>query len=280
MDTEQITEWLTQSGFRILIILIISAIAYRLLAILVRYLSEQIKELDDVEESEQDKRTETIFRVVKSTGMVLIVGTAGLMILTELGVAITPVLASVGVVGLAFGLGAQTLVKDVINGLFILFENQYTVGDTVELTGVAGTVEELTLRTTFVRDIYGTIHIIPNGEIRLVANRSRDWSRAIVDIGITYEEDVDRAIQTLTEIGVNLSDDEEISPQLLEGPVVTGVEGLEDWAVRLRIMVKTLPGQQWSVQRHLRRQIRLVFEQRGIDLAFPRQDVLLLKPDS
>lgn len=279
MDAQQVNEWFVQSGLRILIILLAALIAYRLLGMLTRYLSRRIQEIDGVEGSELDRRTVTIFDVVHSTGVVLIVGTAALMILTELGVPITPVLASVGFVGLAFGLGAQALVKDIISGIFILIENQYTVGDTVEISGLVGTVEDMTLRITCLRDLHGTLHIIPNGEIRIVANRSRDWSRAIVDVGITYEEDVDTALGTLKAIGAALVQDETVGPFLLETPVVTGVEGLDDWAVRLRIMVKTMPDQQWEVQRHLRRRIQQVFRQEGLDLAFPRRDVMVLKAD-
>lgn len=279
MDAQQVNEWFVQSGLRILIILLAALIAYRLLGMLTRYLSRRIQEIDGVEGSELDRRTVTIFDVVHSTGVVLIVGTAALMILTELGVPITPVLASVGFVGLAFGLGAQALVKDIISGIFILIENQYTVGDTVEISGLVGTVEDMTLRITCLRDLHGTLHIIPNGEIRIVANRSRDWSRAIVDVGITYEEDVDTALGTLKAIGAALVQDETVGPFLLETPVVTGVEGLDDWAVRLRIMVKTMPDQQWEVQRHLRRRIQQVFRQEGLDLAFPRRDVMVLKSD-
>ena len=199
-----------------------------------------------------------------------------MMILTEMGVAITPVLASVGFVGLAFGLGAQTLVKDMIAGLFILIEDQYTVGDVAEIGGITGTVEHMTLRATELRDLYGTVHVIPNGEIRIVANKSRDWSRAIVDVNVTYDEDVDTAVQTLQEIGEAMAQDETMAPLLQEPAMVTGVEGLENWAVRLRIMVKTLPNAQWEVQRYLRRQIRLIFAEKGLELAFPRQDLRLI----
>jgi len=280
MDIDSITTWATHSGVRILITIVIAFIAYRLLGVLTRYLSRQIQELDDEEGSDLDKRTGTIFRVVHSSGTVLIVGTALLMILSELGVSITPVLASVGVVGLAFGLGAQTLVSDVISGLFILVENQYTVGDTVELAGIIGTVEQMTLRVTIIRDLYGALHFVPNGEIRIVGNRSRDWSRAIVDVGITYQDDVDLALQTLKEIGQAMVEDESQGSLLVEEPAITGVEGLDDWAIRLRIMVKTEPGEHWGIQRYLRRQIHLVFTEKGIDLAFPRQDIMLLSADS
>jgi len=275
-DSEEVVAWLTDHGLTILVILIAAALAYRVLGTITRALTRRIQEMDGIENSELDKRTDTIFGVVHSTGIVLIVGTAVLTILSELGVAITPVLASVGVVGLAVGLGAQTLVQDMISGLFILIENQYTVGDVVEINEIIGPVEEMNLRVTMIRDLYGTLHMIPNGEIRTVANRSRDWSRGVLDVGITYAEDVDLAIETLQEICATLEEDEQMKESVLEPAMVTGVEDLGDWAVVLRIMVRTLPNAHWDVQRYLRRQIKLVFDQKGIDLAFPRQDVSIV----
>lgn len=277
MDT--IIEWLSKHGIAIVGILLMSALAYWLLGIITRTVSKQIQELDEEEDSELDKRTETIFRVVRSTGIVLILSTAVLMILTEFGIPVTPVLASVGFVGLAFGLGAQTLVQDMISGLFILIENQYTVGDSIKVSGVSGTVEQMTLRATMVRDLQGTLHVVPNGEIRVVANKSRTWSRAVLNVNITYDDDVDAAMAALTEIGEAIMADPAVEPLLLETPTVTGIEGLDDWAVRLRILAKTEPGAHWAVQRALRRQIRLVFAEKGIGLAFPRQDVMILKDE-
>ena len=273
---EQAGVWLRSHGITILIIILASVAAYYLLGITTKALSRRIQAMDDVEDSELDRRTKTIFRVIHSTGVVIIIGTAVMMILTELGVAITPVLASVGFVGLAFGLGAQTLVKDMIAGLFILIEDQYTVADVVEIGGITGTVEHMTLRATELRDMYGTVHVIPNGEIRIVANKSRDWSRAIVDVNVTYEEDVDTAVQALQEVGKLAMADKLIGLLLQETPVVTGVEGLEEWSVRLRIMVKTLPNGQWEVQRFLRREIKRLFEERDLSLAFPRQNVQIV----
>lgn len=271
-----IWEWFSEHGVAILGVIFVSALAYWLLSLITRSLSKRIQRMDNEEDSALDKRTETIFRVVHSTGIVLILGTAVLMVLTEFGVAVTPVLASIGFVGLALGLGAQTLVGDIISGLFILIENQYMVGDAIEINGLAGSVEQMTLRATMVRDLYGTLHIIPNGEIRVVSNKSRDWSRAVVDVGITYDVDVDAAAGVLNEIGQQMMADTAVAPLLLEPPTVTGVEGLDDWAVRLRIMAKTAPGEQWTVQRHLRRQIRLVFAEKSIEIAFPRQDVMIV----
>lgn len=276
---EDILAWLLDEGITILIIIAASLVAYRLLTIATSRLSKHIQSLDNEDDSELDRRTKTIFRVVHSSGAVIIVSTALITILNEVGIPVGPLLASVGVVGLALGLGAQTLVKDVISGLFILIENQYTVNDSVELAGISGTVEEMNLRVTKIRDLNGTLHMIPNGEIRVVANKTRDWSRAVVNVGITYDTDVDKATAVLNQIGQQAQQDPEIGKLLLETPVMTGVEDLGDWAVQLRLMVKTQPGAHWQVMRWLRREIRLEFAKEGIDLAFPRQDIMLLRED-
>jgi moderate conductance mechanosensitive channel len=279
--TEELTriqEWLLVHGLRVLLILLLSVVAYFLLGKLTRIIAKRIKALDEVDGSSLDRRTDTISTILHRTGAVVIVATAVITILQEIGVPIAPMLASVGAVGLALSLGAQTLVKDVISGLFILGENQYTIGEVVSINNITGTVEEMSLRATALRDASGALHIIPNGEVRIVSNRTRDWSRAIVDVSITYEADVDRALTALQAIGAALADDETIAPLLLEPAEVTGVEELADWSVRLRLMVKTQPNQHWAVQRHLRRVIHRSFAEQGIDLAFPRQEVALIQP--
>ena len=276
-ELTRIWEWMQEHGLTVLLIIVCSVLAFVLLEYLIRLVVKRIHALDDEVGSDRDKRTTTISNVLHSAGAALILGVATLMILTEFGVPVGPVLASVGVASIALGLGAQTLVKDILNGFFFLFENQFAVGDVIEVNGVAGSVEDLTLRITAVRDLGGTLHIIPNGEIRQVANKTRDWSRAVVDVGITYDEDVDTAIKVLQEIGTAMEENEEIKGDLLETAVVTGIEGLDDWAVRLRIMVKTAPGQHWQIQRYLRRQIRLIFAEKEIDIAFPRQDVMVIQ---
>ncbi len=274
-ELTRIWEWLQEHGVAILLIIICSFLAFALLKYLIRLVTKRVQSLDNVKGSDLDRRTETISNVLYSTGVALILGIATLMILTEFGVPVAPVLASVGVASIALGLGAQTLVKDVLNGFFFLVENQYTVGDVIEINGVSGTVEEMNLRITAVRDLNGTFHIIPNGEIRQVANKTRGWSRAVVDVGITYDEDVDTAVQVLREIGTAMTDDAEVQGLLLEDPIVTGIEGLDEWAVRVRIMVKTVPGQHWQVQRYMRHQIRHVFRQKQIKIAFPHQNIVV-----
>ncbi len=275
-DIDRIWLWVQTNGITVLLILVGSVIAYFIWERILRLIIRRIEALDEVDDSELDRRSRTIGNVLHSAGVIVILATAVLMILPELGVNIAPLLASVGIVSLALGLGAQTMVKDVISGMFILMENQYAVGDIIEVQGTIGTVENITLRITIIRDITGAVHTIPMGDIRKVANKSRDWSRAIVEVGITYDEDVDNAITSLQTINRKLHNDPTFKDILLEEPVVTGVEGLDDWAVRLRVMVKTVPGEQWNVQRWLRRQIRQDFAQDGIDIAFPRQDVMIV----
>jgi small conductance mechanosensitive channel len=275
LDPDIIRVWIATTGIQILIIVLLSVIAYWLLSVVSRHLSLRIKNLDDREGSALDKRTETISRLIRSAGLVIILITALLMILDQLGIAIGPILASVGLLSLAIGLGAQTLVKDIIGGIFIVMEDQYHIDEVIEFDGRIGTVEDITLRITKVRDFKGYLHIVPNGEIRLVTNRTRGWSRAVLDIGITYETNLEQALSALEEIGQLAKNDPEVGPLLLEEPQVTGVEDLEDWQIRLRLIVKTEPNEHWAVQRYLRRLVREQFPEKGITIAFPRQEVVV-----
>jgi small conductance mechanosensitive channel len=275
-DPDLIKVWIATTGIQILIIVVLSVIAYWLLLAVSRHLSNRIKNLDDEEGSALDKRTETISRLIRSAGLVIIMITALLMILDQLGIAIGPLLASVGLLSLAIGLGAQTLVKDVIGGIFIVMEDQYHIDEVIEFDGRIGTVEDITLRITKVRDFKGYLHIVPNGDIRLVTNRTRGWSRAVLDVGITYETDLEQALNALEEIGQVAKNDPEVGPLLIEEPQVTGVEDLDDWQIRLRLIVKTEPNEHWAVQRYLRRLVREQFPEKGLTIAIPRQEVVVL----
>jgi hypothetical protein len=192
----QVTAWFLEHGTRILLVLVLAVVGYRLFFVLARHVKLRVQRSDGIPDSTLDKRAETLFDVITSAGLAVVATAATLTILQEVGVEIGPLLASVGIVGLALGLGAQTLVKDVINGLFVLVENQYTVGDIIEVNGLAGRVEEMTLRVTMLRDLQGVLHFIPNSEIRIVSNRSREWSRAVVEDdreGSRRESDEDTA---------------------------------------------------------------------------------------
>ena len=270
----QALAWLASHGLRILLIAVVTALALRLLRLLAHQVPRWIRGPDEVEAGELAQRAETLRVAVVGTVTVIILIVATLMILYELGLDIRPLLTSMGLVGLALSLGAQTLVRDVIGGVFILLEGQFAIGDSIQVGDLSGTVERMTLRATHVRAFGGELHIIPNGEIRTVSNLSRTWSRAVVDVPLPAEEDVSRALEMLERVGQELAAAPQFGPLLLEAPVVTGIEDLDGWTMRLRIMVKTLPGRHWEVMRELRRRVSKAFQREGIRLGLRPQDMM------
>ena len=254
----------------ILIIMIIGLIAVGLLkgrSLKATRSSTKIQE-------QRKKQLETVIQAVGWIANVTIVVTALIMLLARF-VNITPLLTGIGALGLALSLGAQTVIKDLIGGIIILIENQYTIGDVIEVGGVSGAVERLTLRATYLRGVDGILHLVPNGDVRTVSNITRDWSRATVDIGVAYEENLDRVLDVLKQEAAKFVDDAEFGPLLLEPPAVLGPVSLGDWALTVRIMVKTQPGKQWDVAVALRKRILQVCDEANITLPYPRQEVLL-----
>jgi len=220
------------------------------------------------------KQWHTVVQVVSWVVNASIVIVAVMMLLSRF-VDIAPLLASLGVVGLALSLGAQTLIKDLIGGMLILIENQYAIGDVIQVGDIAGSVEHFTLRVTYVRSVEGKLHVVPNGEIRIVSNITRHWSRAMVDLGVAYEEDLDRVLAVLEREAEAFAQDPEVADQLIEAPSVIGPLSLGDWAVTVRVMVKTLPGKHWGVGQILRKRLLAACEREGITLPYPRQEVLV-----
>ena len=220
---------------------------------------------------ERDRQLTTLVQIFRWAATVLILTLALLMLLSIFGVPITPLLTGAGIVGLAISLGAQTLIRDLIGGFLILAENQYAVGDVIEVAGVSGVVERLTLRVTHVRDVGGRLHIVPNGEVRLVSNATKGWARALVDVGVAYEEDLERVRRVLQDVAARFAQDEQFGSQLLETPQILVPFALGDWAVTVRLMVKTQPGQQWEIARQLQKHILDAFEREGIEMPYPQQ---------
>ena len=215
------------------------------------------------------QRTRTLAKVLSSAGIVVIWTIAGIYIVKLLGFDLAPLLAGVGVIGLAIGFGAQNLVRDVVNGFFILLEDQYGVGDNIEINQVAaGKVEQLTLRVTGLRGLDGTMHFIANSNITHVANRSKDWARAILDVGVAYKEDPARVRAVLEEVAERASKE---GGQLYGAPEILGVEMLGEYEVVWRMMADTKPGRQWEVARELREKIKVAFDERGIEIPYPHQ---------
>jgi len=277
MNWQAVQVWLQSralpSSTRIALILVIAWLGYRLLRIASRRIEEMVQDEDTTTVSEREQRAQTLSQILRSAGLVLIGLIAGTMILRELGLDIGPIIAGAGIVGLAIGFGAQTLVKDVISGFFILLENQFSVGDSIQVGSIGGGVEKMTLRATFLRDIEGTLHIIPNSEIRILANKTKDWARAVINVGVGYEADLDQVLAVLENVGRELHADETFGPLLLEEPTAMGPLELGDSAVTMRLMVKTHAGQQWGVGREMRRRIKEAFAQEGIDIPYPQYEI-------
>lgn len=222
----------------------------------------------------QEQRTRTLTSLLRSMGRVIIFVIFLFMFLSAIGLDLGPLLAGAGVVGLAISFGAQSLVKDVISGLFILIENQFGVGDVVRIEGVSGAVERMTLRVVVLRDVHGVVHIVPNGEIKLVSNLTRTWARVVLDVGVAYKEDVDRVIAVMRDVGRELWDDEEWRPLLVDPVEVPGVERFDDSAVTIRLTAKTLPLKQWDVARELRRRLKRRFDAENIEIPYPHQKLV------
>jgi small conductance mechanosensitive channel len=195
-----------------------------------------------------------------------------------LGIQLGPLLATAGIGALAIGFGAQSLVKDVISGFFIILENQYRIGDVIQVAGVSGLVESVSLRKTVLRDLEGRVHTIPNGEIKVVSNFSKEWSQAVVDIGVSYREDIDHVIDLLTQIGMELEAEEPYKSAILEPVRILGVERFEESELVVRMIVKTAPLKQWDVGRELRRRIKNRFDEKEIQIPFPHRVLLWGEP--
>jgi len=225
----------------------------------------------------EDRRQQilTLIQVLRWCVELAIVGIGLLMLLAAFNVNVTPLLAGAGVGGLAVSLGAQSLIKDLIGGLIILVENQYGVGDAIKVGDVAGQVERLTLRATTIRDANGNLCIVPNGDIRVVSNMTRGWSRAVVDLSVAYEEDMERVIEVLERALEAFAQDAAHAGDLLEPPSLLAPLSLGDWAFTVRVMAKTEAGKQWGLARELRKYLLAVCEREGITLPYPRQEVLL-----
>ena len=232
-----------------------------------------IPESDMLSVARRVQRAETIGSVLRSSAALVISIVVLTVIANIYGWNLGPLLASAGVAGVALGFGAQTLVKDVISGLFLLVEDQYGVGDVIHLGEVSGSVEAVGLRVTQIRDLSGTLWYVRNGEVLRVGNMTQGWSRAKVEVLVGPDEDVPRAVELVREAAADLAEDADLAPLLLADPEVTGFEDLSAESVRLRAMIKVAPAKQWLVQRELRARIVRRFRADGISLALPRREI-------
>jgi small-conductance mechanosensitive channel len=258
-------------------VLLIPTVAWLLVRLLRRGV-RRIEERNQVEGSSPDaqvreRRIRTLAKAFLAAMKALIWGFAGIYVVRRLGVDVTPIVASASVVGLAVAFGAQALIRDFFSGFFILLENQYTLGDVVDLGNVTGTVERMTLRVTVVRDIEGVVHYIPNGTVNRVANKTQDWSQVVLQVSVGYREDTDRVSAVLEDVLLRMYEDPRWGARMLDRGKVAGVDALGDSSVNIRVMVKVRPGRQWDVARELRRRIKHRFDKDGIEIPFPQRVV-------
>ncbi|MDP3016599.1 MAG: mechanosensitive ion channel family protein [Deltaproteobacteria bacterium] len=273
-----LTSWLTTSGIKIVGILIGLVILSQMSRWIAKWMEKFVYEKDPLQASEAKKRAHTLGNILRHAFLIIITFVAVLMILGELGIQLGPLLATAGIGALAIGFGAQGLVKDVIGGFFIILENQYRIGDVIEVAGVSGLVESVSLRKTVLRDLQGKVHTIPNGEIKVVSNFSKEWSRSVLDLGISYRDDIDQIVDLLIQIGKEMESEEPYKSVILEPLQVLGVEKFDESQMVIRMMVKTAPLKQWDVGRELRRRIKIRFDEKGIQLPFPHRVLIWGEP--
>ena len=268
-------EWLKLHGIRIAIILFIGIIVYLLIQYFIpRFLKRSMMvRMQGKPDIEREKRTRTLSRVIKNTLAILIGILVLFTILAEIGVNIGPALASLGVLGLAIGFGAQSLVKDVINGIFILMENQYGIGDVVKISDVSGLVEEVNLRRTILRDLDGVVHYIPNGEIVIASNYTKEFSRVNLNISVSYESDLEHVIKVINDVCNKLAKDKKWQDKIIKAPQVLRVDKFGDSGIEIKIWGDTTPRAQWEIMGELRKRLKKAFDEKSIEIPYPHMKV-------
>jgi len=261
--------WTRDRAPKLILILVLAFVFIRILgAVTRRVVAFSEKRAPDGLQRAQQVRT--VAGVIRSVGVFLIVFFTLMLALKDgFNINIEPLLASAGIAGLAIGFGAQALVKDVINGFFILVENQFQVGDVVRVSGVSGKVEEITMRRTVLRDADGTLHVIPNGAIQIVSNTTRDWSQVTLQVAVDYNENSDRVVQLLRQVAREFHQDPAFNQELVSEPEVPGNDRVRGQEVDYLVLIKVRPGRQYDVARELRRRIKACFEANRVKAGAP-----------
>lgn len=283
--TEQLSPFLAknsmvimETSFRILLIGIVAYMAIRAARFGLNKLEHFLllwREDDDKERLANEKQIKTLIGLVRTICLTLIWVIAVVMGLDQLGLDIAPVLAGAGIVGLAVGFGAQNLVRDVINGFFMILENQVRVGDVAVVNSTGGLVEAISFRTITLRDLSGTVHIFPNGTVTTLANMTKNWSAYVMDIGVAYKEDTDHVTDIMRSVGADLQQDELWRKKILEPIEILGVDAFGESEVTIKARIKTRPIEQWSVGREYRRRLKKAFDREKIEIPFPHRTLYM-----
>lgn len=267
---EQLAGWLISTGLTLLIVAALTWLALRAYIAAIDSVFTIINaNLRPGAALRMTQRANTLSAILRSLGKVIILFIASMIVLSKLGLNVAPILASAGIVGVAVGFGAQSLVKDVISGFFILVEDQYGVGDVIEVGGQSGTVEKMNLRITQIRNQHGQLITVPNGEIKTVINHSKEWACAVLEVGVAYQHDPDHVITVLKAVGEELQ--VEMPDKIMEPVEVLGMEAFKESEVVFKLTIKTAPLAQWAVARAYRRKIWYRFRDEGIEIPFPQR---------
>jgi small-conductance mechanosensitive channel len=276
IDWDRWSETIWTHGLRVILVLVVAYLGLRLLR---RALDRPVRaaiarQMEGQPEVEIEKRADTLTHVVYRTAWGVAFAIAVLTVLPEVGINIGPLLAGAGIAGLAVALGAQSLVRDTVNGLFILVENQYGKGDVVTIAGIGGLVEDVNLRRTVLRDLDGTVHSIPNGQVAVSSNQTRGWSRVNMNVGVAYGEDLDRVMAVIDRVGQELAEDPEFGPLILTPPRALRVDAFSDSAIEIKILGETQPIRQWDVMGELRKRLKRAFDDEDIEIPFPHRTIV------
>lgn len=268
-DLDTVISHGTRAGITVLVALVLLLVLRRVVGPFIR--ATVRAQMEGQPEGEIEKRTHTLTDVVHRTSLIAIVAAVAFITLPEAGVNVGPLIAGAGLAGLAIGFGAQTLVKDTINGFFILVENQYARGDVVNIAGIGGLVEDINLRRTIVRDLDGAVHSVPNSAIIVASNLTRTRSRVNMNVQVAYTEDLDRVIAVINQVGNELAQDPAFGPLMFGAPQVLRVEDFAESGIVLKILGETEPIKQWDVMGELRLRLKKAFDREGIEFPFPHR---------
>lgn len=270
--SDKIIPWLLSHGVRIIMIAVAALLLDKILTrIIIRTIRASVKADEFTSEEAEKKREDTLIRIFNGAVNILIIIVAIMMILQELGIEIGPLIAGAGIVGLAVGFGGQYLIRDIITGLFLMLENQYRIGDVVNIEGLSGAVQDISLRKTTLRDLDGTVHHIPHGSITKISNLSKDFARVNLDMGVGYSTDIDHLIRVINETGRELAADPAFSDSIISPPQFLRVNEFADSAIIVKILGDTKPLRQWDVAGELRKRLKIAFDREGIEIPFPQR---------
>ncbi|MCK9611818.1 MAG: mechanosensitive ion channel family protein [Bacteroidales bacterium] len=269
---DKLIPWLLNHGVKIVIIIIAAIVLYLIVSRAIRRIV-RISVAADKESTPEarQKREFTLIRIFNWTNRIVFFLLGGLMMLQEAGIPVGPLLAGAGIVGIAVGFGGQYIIRDILSGFFIIFENQYRIGDVVSFDKTSGVVEDISLRLTTLRDMDGTVHYVPHGEIKIVSNLSKDYAYINMNIGISYNADLDHVIKVANEVGLQLASDPQWKSLINKPPQFLRVDKFEDSAVIIKITGETQPLKQWEVNGELRKRIKIAFDKEGIEMPYPQR---------